>query len=117
MMAYLTEEQTGTEKSALFVASHEQLGALEATIADLRKAEAAHARDVYALAATRDKAARQASIQVRSLSPTLYYRIAQTHRRTYHLGASRAAQRTSCVSGVWWAVRSPQTAGGAHAEP
>lgn len=65
MMAYLTEEADGKAKNALFILSHEQLSALDASITDFRKAEAAHTRTVHSISAARDKAARHASVQVR----------------------------------------------------
>jgi multidrug efflux pump subunit AcrA (membrane-fusion protein) len=69
MMAYLNEEQDGTKKNAVFVRSHEQLAELEATIAELRKAETEHHRAAQTLASARDKAARHASFQVHPVCP------------------------------------------------
>jgi hypothetical protein len=68
MMAFLNEEQDGTKKNALFIRSREQLAELEATITELRAAESQHHRAAQTLAAAREKAARHASVQVRTFT-------------------------------------------------
>lgn len=64
MMLYLNEEAGGKEKNTLFIISHEQIVELEHSISEFRKVEAQSLRALHDASSSRDRAARQSSMQV-----------------------------------------------------
>lgn len=64
MMLYLNEEANGKDKNTLFIISHEEIVALERNITEFRKVEAQSLRALHEASSSRDRAARQSSIQV-----------------------------------------------------
>ena len=64
MMLYLNEEAGGKEKNTLFIISHEQIVELERSITEYRKVEAQSLRALHEASSSRDRAARQSSVQV-----------------------------------------------------
>lgn len=63
-MLYLNEEAGGKEKNTMFIISHEQIVELERSIGEYRKVESQSLRALHEASSSRDRAARQSSVQV-----------------------------------------------------